>query len=73
MTTKSNPSNPSTMKINRNANTIELQWDRKSESIGYVLNNLKLFDIEATSKITKQILNSSSIGGKKSNTDTIFI
>lgn len=73
MTTKSNPSNPITMKINRNANTIELQWDRKSTSIEYVLNNLKLFDIETTSKITKQILNLSSIGGKKSNADVVFI
>lgn len=73
MTTKSNSSNPITMKINRTANTIELQWDRKSTSIEYILNNLKLFDIEATSKITKQILNLSSIGGKKSNADIIHI
>ena len=73
MTTKSNTSNPITMKINRNANTLELQWDRKSISIEYVLTNLKIFAIEATSKITKQILNLSSIGGKKLNIDIIYI
>lgn len=73
MTTKSNTSNPITMKINRDANIIELQWDRKISNIQYILNNLKLFEIKATPKITKQILNLSSIGGKKTNTDTIFI
>ncbi len=66
------PSNPINMKINRDTSTLEIQWDRKSSSIEYILNNLKLFNIEATSKITKQILNLASIGGNKSNIDIIY-
>ncbi len=73
MNIKKTPSKALTMKIDRTANTIEIQWDRKSENIDQILNNLKLFNIELTSKITKQILNLSTIGGKKVNIDTIYL
>ena len=73
MTKNTTPSNPITMKINRETSTLEIQWDRKSKNIESVLNNLKLFNIEATSKITKQIFNLSTTGGKKINTDIIYI
>ena len=73
MNTNKTPSRALTMKINRTANTIEIQWDRKIHNTGYILNNLKLFNIELTSKITKQILNLSTLGGKKMNTDIIYI
>ena len=42
MTANTTPSNPITMKINREASTLELQWDRKSKNIEYVLNNLRM-------------------------------
>jgi len=61
------------MKINRNTSTIEIQWDRRLENTEYILNNLKLFDLESTPKVRSQLMNLSNIGGKKSNTDTIFI
>lgn len=73
MTTKSNPSNSIIMRINRDANIIELQWDRKSKNIKYVLKNLALFNIELTTKIKSQVRNFSNIGGKKINIDTIYI
>jgi len=73
MTSKSNPSKAFTMKINRNTSTIEIQWDRRLENTEYILNNLKLFDLESTPKVRSQLMNLSNIGGKKSNTDTIFI
>lgn len=73
MNTNKTPSKALTMKIDRTANTIEIQWDRKSSNIDQVLNNLKLFNIELTSKITKQIFNFSNLGGKKMSTDIIFI
>jgi hypothetical protein len=73
MNTNKTPSKALTMKIDRTANTIEIQWDRKSSNIDQVLNNIKLFKIELTSKITNQILNLSTVGGKKSNKDVIYI
>jgi hypothetical protein len=73
MTTNTTPSNPITMKINREASTLELQWDRKSKNIEYILSNIKIFEIEITSNITKQIINLSTAGGKKRNTDIICI
>ena len=73
MNTNKTPSKAITMKIDRVANTIEIQWDRKSSNIDQVLNNLKLFNIELTSKITTQILNLSTIDGKNSSTDIIYI
>lgn len=73
MTTWSISSNPITMKINRDAHTLEIQWDRKSTTIERILDNLQLFGIEATQKIKNQIITLSSIGGKKSNMDIIHI
>jgi len=73
MNTNKTPSKALTMKIDRTANTIEIQWDRKSQNIDQILNNLNLFNIELTAKITKQILNLSTIGGKKVNIDTIYL
>jgi hypothetical protein len=67
------PSKALTMKIDRSSNTIQIQWDRKSQNIDQIMNNLKLFNIEPTSKITKQILNFSTLGGKKANIDTIYL
>ena len=73
MAKKQRLSNPITIKLNRESGTIQLQWDRKSANINYILNNLKLFNLEQTPKITKQIFSLSTIGGKKANTDTIYI
>jgi len=73
MNTNKTPSKALTMKIDRTANTIEIQWDRKSSNIDQVLNNIKLFNVELTLKITKQVLNLSTLGGKKINTDIIYI
>ena len=73
MNTNKTPSKALTMKIDRTANTIEIKWDRKSQNIDQILSNLKLFNIELTSKITKQIINLSTIGGNKSKTDIIYI
>ena len=73
MNTNKTPSKALTMKIDRTANTIEIQWDRKSSNIDQVLNNLKLFNIEVTSKITKQIFNFSNLDRKKISTDTIYL
>ena len=73
MNTNKTPSKALMMKIDRTTNTIEIQWDRKSQNIDQIMNNLKLFNIELTSKITKQILNFSTLGRKKINTDIIYI
>lgn len=73
MNTNKTPSKALKMKIDRTANTIEIHWDRKSSNIDQILINLKLFNIEPTSIITKQILNLSTLGGKKVNIDTIYL
>ena len=73
MNTNKVPSKALAMKINRIAETIEIQWDRKPSNIEQIFNNLKLFNIELTSKITNQILNLSTLGGKKVNIDTIYL
>jgi hypothetical protein len=73
MNTNKTPSKALTMKIDRTANTIEIQWDRKSQNIDQILKNLKLFNIELTSNITKQISNLPTTGSKNYCTDIIYI
>ena len=73
MNTNKTPSKALTMKIDRTANTIEIQWDRKIHNTEYILNNLKMFGIEATPDIARQIINLSIISAGESNKDLISI
>jgi hypothetical protein len=69
------PSNTLSIKFNQENQSLEIKWDRKPNNIGYVLNNLSLFNISISQKITKQLLDYSnqSQSTSKISTDIIFI
>jgi hypothetical protein len=64
------PTNGYSIKFNQENQSIEIKWDRKPNNIGYILNNLSLFNISITQKITKQIL---SLSNNQTNKITIDI
>ena len=67
------PTNTFSIKFNQENQSIEIKWDRKPSNIGYILNNLSLFNISISQKITKQIMNLSNQSTSKISTDIIFI
>jgi hypothetical protein len=67
------PSNTLSIKFNQENQSLEIKWDRKPNNIGYVLNNLSLFNISISQKITKQLLDYSNQSTSKISTDIIFI
>lgn len=67
------PTNTFSIKFDRENQSIEIKWDRKPSNIGYILNNLSLFNISISQKITKQIMELSNQTSSKISTDTIFI
>ncbi len=68
-----NPTNAFAMKIDRQSNTLQIKWDRKPSNIGYILNNLALFNIPTNQRITKQLLTLSNSKTTKTTTDIIHI
>ena len=67
------PTNTLSIKFNQENQSIEIKWDRKPSNIGYILNNLNLFNISISQKITKQIIYFSNQSTSKISTDIIFI
>jgi hypothetical protein len=67
------PTNTFSIKFNQENQSIEIKWDRKPNNIGYILNNLSLFNISISQKITKQIMDFSNQSTSKISTDIIFI
>lgn len=67
------PTNTFSIKYNQENQSIEIKWDRKPNNVGYILNNLSLFNISTSQKITKQIMDLSNQSTSKISTDIIFI
>lgn len=67
------PTNTLSIKFNQDNQFIEIKWDRKPSNIGYILNNLSLFKISISQKITQQIMDFSNQSTSKISTDIIFI
>ncbi len=67
------PTNGYSIKFNQENQSLEIKWDRKPNNIGYILNNLSLFNISISQKITKQLMDYSNQYTSKTSTDNIYI